>query len=98
MIVADSHIDRPLLQSAVRTFLLEKLGEIGFAKADPKLAYMGHDGGTAIIRCTHTEAESVRAGLSLITHIGHKKVHLMPVFTSGTILKCKQALSRASDL
>jgi len=95
MIVADSQIDRPLLQSVVRTGLLEKLGEIGFAKADPKLAHVGHDGVTVIIRCAHTEAEVVRAGLSLITHIGHKKVHLMPVFTSGTILKCKQALMRA---
>ena len=94
MIVADSHIDRPLLQSVIRTSLLEKLGEIGFAKADPKLAFTGHDGVTAIIRCAHTEAEPVRAGLALITHIGHKKVHLMPVFTSGTILKCKNALSK----
>jgi len=96
MIMADSHIDRPLLQSMIQTSLLEKLGEIGFAKADPKLAYTGHDGTTTIIRCAHTEAESVRAGLALITHIGYKKVHLMPVFTSGTILKCKRALARAS--
>jgi RNase P/RNase MRP subunit POP5 len=94
MIVADGDIDRPLLQSVVRISLLEKLGEISFAKADPKLAYMGHDNATAIIRCVHTGAESVRAGLALITHIGHKKIHLIPVFTSGTILKCKRALAK----
>ncbi|VVB73344.1 Ribonuclease P protein component 2 [uncultured archaeon] len=98
MIMADGHMDRPLLQSAVRLGLLEKLGEIGFAKADPKLAHVGHDSTTAIIRCAHTEAESVRAGLSLITRIGQKKLHLMPVFTSGTILKCKRALAKASKL
>ena len=94
IVMADSHIDRPLLQSVVRVSLLEKLGEIGFAKADPKLAYVGKDSMSAVIRCTHTEMESVRAGLALITHIGQKRIHLMPVFTSGTILKCKRALSR----
>ena len=94
VVIADGHIDRPLLQSAVRIGLLEKLGEIGFAKADPKLAYVGTDSVNAVIRCTHTEIEAVRAGLSLITHIGQKKIHLMPVFTSGTILKCKRVLAK----
>ena len=97
IVITDSHIDRPLLQSAVRVGLLEKLGEIGFAKADPKLAYVGTNSTSAVIRCTHTEIESVRAGLSLITHIGQKRIHLMPVFTSGTILKCKRFLSKRSS-
>jgi RNase P/RNase MRP subunit POP5 len=97
MVIADSHIDRPLLQSAVRVGLLEKLGEIGFAKADPKLAYVGKDNMSAVIRCAHTEIDAVRAGLALITHIGQKRIHLMPVFTSGTILKCKRALSKRSS-
>jgi len=96
IVIADGQVDRPLLQSAVRTQLLEKLGEIGFAKADPKLVYMGGDNSSTVIRCTHSEADGVRAGLALITHIGKKKIHLMPVFTSGTILKCKRALSKAS--
>lgn len=94
IVVSEGSVDRQLLQSVVKIDLLEKIGEITFAKADPKLVYASLDYSSAIIRCVHTEADAVKAGLALITHAGQNKIHLMPIFTSGTILKCKIALKR----
>lgn len=92
-IITENEISKLQLQSVINTELIKTMGEIGFAKADPKLVYNGRDGKTAIIRCVHTQAEVVRAGLALITKIDGNNAHFMPIFTSGTILKCKTALA-----
>ena len=88
--------DRTLIQNAIQKELVHILGQLTFARADPKLVYLSHDSRSAVIRCTTQEVDNVRAGLSLVTHIDHDKpIHLMPIFTSGTILKCKRACAKA---
>lgn len=93
-IITESEVNKLQLQSAINHMLIKTMGEIGFARADPKLVYVGRECKTAVIRCAHIQADAVRAGLALITDIAEKRSHLMPVFTSGTILKCKAALAK----
>jgi ribonuclease P/MRP protein subunit POP5 len=74
---------------ALKSAVLAFLGELGYAKANPKPILFDPNTGFGIIRCAATETEFIRSSLALISKIGGKKAAVRLLSNSGSIKKLK---------
>ena len=65
--------------------ILSFLGEYGSSLANPKFVSYDAKRKLAVLRCTHTEADKVRAALALATKVAGVPAALRVVKVSGTI-------------
>ena len=70
---------------AVRNALIELFGEYGVSRANLKFMEIDLTKSFAIVRCSHTALEKVRASVASITAINGKPVVLHSIAVSGTL-------------
>ena len=77
------------IREGVLSTLLTYLGELGFSKAGPRIAYFKPSKGLGIIKCSVESVNEVRAGLALVSKIGGRKAAVRLLGNSGSICKLK---------
>ena len=75
------------LKNSILNSVLDLVGELGFAEANPHLVKNLWDekNKAGVIRCSHRSADKIKLALSLIHQIGEEKVILQTIRVSGTI-------------
>jgi len=84
-VVSEQHVTERAVMGAVWNAVLELFGEYGasqtnvsFIKYDPQRNY-------AVVRCSHTALEKVRASIASITEIDGKPAVIHVIGVSGTL-------------
>lgn len=93
-IFSDSHLVKEDLDSILKNEVLLLVGKIHYPKIMPKVAYFDYPNQKAIIRCLNQGVEELKVALALITSNEGKRLHIQSIYTSGTIKKAKEALSK----
>lgn len=96
-IVSDYQLSKEDLDKIVQRDLVPVIGQIHYSKVMPKVVFFDRFKQSGIIRCLNEGNELLRSGLSIITSYNSEKVHVMPVFTSGTIRKAKEVMNKKTD-
>lgn len=81
------------VEKIIQKELIPIIGIIHFSKVMPKIAFYDYSNKLVIIRCLKEGVEDLKTALSLIKSYEGKPLHLMPIYTSGTIRKAKEKLS-----
>ena len=84
-VVAEEPISEEEIRRASYKAILSFLGEYGSSLANPKFIRFMEKEKLAIIRCSHTETEKVKAALALCSSIEGKRAALRLQRISGTI-------------
>jgi len=84
-VVSEAPADEAAVKSASYNAVLSFLGEYGSSLASPK--FIGYDAAKrlAILRCSHTELQKVKAALALCGSINGKRAAFRLKKVSGTI-------------
>ena len=91
-LIPSQEVDNFEFEKRLQKALLLKLGEIDYSLSMPRVLFYNHS--SAIIRTRREGIEKTSLGLALISKFGTEKIHIRSVFTSGTILGCKNKLSK----
>lgn len=86
-IEADGRLSGKEAEAGVLKGILSFIGELGFAKANPKLIRFDPESGIGILRCNVPKVERVQGALSLVNSIGGKKAAIRLLGVSGSIKK-----------
>jgi len=73
------------LSDAIWTSLLRLFGEYGASKAELSLIDYNPETRRAILRCSHSALEMVKASIVAVTEVGNEKAALHILLVSGTL-------------
>ncbi|MCX6777864.1 MAG: ribonuclease P protein component 2 [Candidatus Micrarchaeota archaeon] len=98
-IECEREMGRDEVDAEVKNSILSLFGERGFSLAMPKMVIyegegMGKAKGLAVVRCSHTEVDNVKAALALVSSAGPSKCAFRVLRVSGTIKKLKMKLAQ----
>mgnify|MGYP001369156328 CR=1 FL=1 len=96
-LISQSQLSKEDLDKIVQKELVPIIGQIHYSKVMPKVAFFDRFGQSGIIRCLNGGSGLLRSGLSMMTSYNSEKVHVMPIFTSGTIRKAKEVMNKKTD-
>lgn len=75
---------------------IEFIGKIHYPSVMPRLAYFDQKNQRAIVRCLNQGVDELKTALAMTTHYEKDntklRIHLRPIYTSGTIRKAKEKL------
>ena len=94
-IISKTQITKDDLERIVQKELPSIMGQIHYSGVMPKIVFFDGFKQAAIFRCLHTGSDLLKSSLSLISSYNSEKIHLMPVYTSGTIRKAKEAMKKS---
>ncbi len=80
------------VKKAIKTGLLQFLGELGFAKAGVIIIEDWKDN-KGVIKVNHKHVDNVKAGLALIKDIGNEAVIVKTIGVSGILKKVRSKFS-----
>jgi RNase P/RNase MRP subunit POP5 len=96
-IVSKNNLTKEDLISILRNELPVVVGKLNYPSIMPSVAYFDPIHQAAIVRVLNEGAELFRSGLALITSYKienkNEKIHLMSLYTAGTIRKAKERLN-----
>jgi len=76
-------------ENALRESLIKLVGEIDLSYITPRMMVLDEKKEFGIVRVLREGEKEARIAFSLITEMNGIKIHLKPLFVSGTIKKCK---------
>ena len=76
-------------ENALRESLIKLVGEIDLSYITPRMMILDEKKEFGIVRVLREGEKEARRAISLITRLNNNKIHLKPIFVSGTIKKCK---------
>jgi len=89
-VASEAPVDEAAVKGAAYDAVLSFLGEYGSSLASPKFISYDSAKRLAILRCSHTELQKVKAALALCSSIRGKKAALRLRKVSGTIAGLKR--------
>ena len=92
-IISRSPLMKEDIISILRNELLEIVGKIDYSYIMPKIVYFDSYKQAVIIRVLNEGTEYFKSGLSMLTSYKNEDIHLMSIYTAGTIKKAKEKLS-----
>jgi RNase P/RNase MRP subunit POP5 len=81
----DILLDRRILSHARSSSIMRLYGEVGASRTSLKIVDMSADDNLAIVRCSHTAVDMVRAAASAIRELDGRPIVIYSLGTSGTI-------------
>lgn len=92
----DVELDRRTVQAAMWESIQALLGDVGSARADPRLLRFEYDDGQgqAVVRVRREEVETARAGLACIDRLDGRAVGVVVRGVSGTVRGCEEKYIR----
>ena len=68
------------------------LGEQGLIEVSPRVLYFNGKSNEAIVRCTHSSMNKLRASLALVTESNDHSISIIVMRVSGTMKSLKEEL------
>jgi len=96
-IISSNPLTKEDLERLVHKELLQIVGKLHYSKVMPKVVFFDRFRQAGIVRCLNEGTDLLKSGLSMITSYNSEKVHVMPIFTSGTIRKAKEEMNKKTD-
>ena len=84
-VVSEQHVNERDVMDAVWNAVLKLFGEYGASQANLSLMEADPQRNFAVLRCTHTALERVRASIASITEINGKPAVIHVIGVSGTL-------------
>lgn len=97
-IVSKNNLTKEDLIYILRNELPVVVGKLNYPSITPSVAYFDPIHQAAVVRVLNEGAELFRSGLALITSYKtenrNEKIHLMSLYTAGTIRKAKERMNK----
>lgn len=90
--VSSRTYERNEFESKLRQELIGLLGEIDYSVVLPKIIF--YENGKGMLKVLRQGLDKTKAALSLVDSFGEEKMHLIPIFVSGTIQGCKKGMDK----
>ena len=84
-VVSEQHLDERDVMDAVWKAVFELFGEYGASRTNVSLMEYDPQRNYAVVRCSHTALERVRASIASITEIDGKPAVIRVIGVSGTL-------------
>ena len=84
-VVSEQHLDERDVMDAVWKAVFELFGEYGASRTNVSLMEYDPQRNHAVVRCSHTALERVRASIASITEIDGKPAVIRVIGVSGTL-------------
>jgi len=84
-VVSEQHLDERDVMDAVWKAVFELFGEYGASRTNVSLMEYDPQRNYAVVRCSHTALERVRASIASITDINGKPAVIRVIGVSGTL-------------
>ena len=84
-VVSEQHLDERDVMDAVWKAVFELFGEYGASRTNVSLMEYDPQRNYAVVRCSHTALERVRASIASITDIDGKPAVIRVIGVSGTL-------------
>ena len=78
-------LDRGILSRALSSSIMRLYGEVGASRTSLKIIDVSTDDNLAIVRCSHTAVDMVRAAASAIRELDGRPIVIYSLCVSGTI-------------
>jgi len=84
-VVSEQHVNERAVMDAVWNAVLELFGEYGASQTNVSLIEYEPQRNYAVVRCSHTALERVRASVASVTEIDGKPAVIHVIGVSGTL-------------
>jgi len=84
-VVSEQRVNERTVMDALWNALLKLFGEYGASQANVSLVEYDQQRNYAVVRCSHTALETVRASITSVTEINGKPASIHVMGVSGTL-------------